>query len=192
MVVPVEAATVDDSAVPARFTGRALTWLITAGVAVVAADAGTKQLALSTLSGREPVRVLGGLVYLDVIRNSGAAFSVGTRFTWAFAVAAIAAVGWIGWLALRLRSVPWGLALGLIVGGIVGNLTDRIFRAPGVLVGHVVDYMSLFGPNAQYWPVFNVADATLLTGVGLAILLELRGLRRDGTRAGGTGGSDHN
>ena len=188
-MAPVEAAAQPD-AVPVRYSRRAVAWLVTAALLVLALDAGTKQLALSQLEGRGPVRTLGGLVYLDVIRNPGAAFSLGTRFTWLFPIAGVVAVGWIGWLALRLRAVPWAVALGLITGGIVGNLGDRVLRAPGFPVGHVVDYLSLFGPNAQYWPVFNVADMSLIAGVSLAVLLEATGRRRDGTRARGTGDRD--
>ena len=91
-------------------------------------------------------------------------------------------VGWIGWLARRLRSVPWAVALGLVLGGALGNLGDRLFRAPGFLVGHVVDFVSVFSPDGHYFAIFNVADSALTCGVVLAILLEVTGRRRDGTR----------
>ncbi|HEY2948778.1 MAG TPA: signal peptidase II [Micromonosporaceae bacterium] len=167
---------------PAR-SPRAIAVLAIAAVIVVLGDLVTKQLALSNLDGREPVRLLGGLVYLSLTRNSGAAFSLGSDYTFVFPVIATGVVVWIAWMALRLRSVPWGLALGLVLGGALGNLIDRIFRAPGVGVGHVVDMISVFAPYGDAFPVFNLADSALVIGVGLAILLELTGRRRDGSRA---------
>ncbi|SDZ07890.1 signal peptidase II [Micromonospora pattaloongensis] len=148
----------------------------------VAADLGTKHLALVTLEDREPLRLLGGAVYLTLTRNSGAAFSLGSDYTWIFPLVTVAVIGWIGWMARRLGSIPWALSLGLVLGGALGNLIDRIFRAPGPFVGHVVDMVSLFDPHGQVWPVFNLADSALMTGVGLAILLEFTGRQRDGSR----------
>jgi signal peptidase II len=152
---------------------------------VLLIDIVTKQLAVSGLTGREPVRLLGGAVYLDVIRNSGAAFSLGTGYTFVFPMITAIVVGWIGWTARRLRSAPWGIALGLVLGGALGNFTDRIFRAPGPMVGHVVDFISVFGPDGERFPVFNAADSALCVGVALAVLLELTGRRVDGARTRG-------
>ncbi|HEV7896759.1 MAG TPA: signal peptidase II [Planosporangium sp.] len=156
--------------------------LAVAGVLVLLTDILTKQWAVSALSGREPVRLLGGAIYLDLIRNSGAAFSLGTGYTFVFPVITVAVVAWICWTARRLRSAPWAVALGLLLGGALGNLSDRIFRAPGPMVGHVVDMISLFAPRGEYFAVFNAADSALCVGVSLAVLLELTGRRVDGTR----------
>jgi signal peptidase II len=158
---------------------------ILVGVAlfVVIVDTITKQLAVSGLAGREPVRLLGGAVYLLLTRNSGAAFSFASDYTFVFPIIALAVMGWICAMTRSLRSVPWGIALGLILGGTIGNFLDRIFRAPGPFVGHVVDFISLFDAAGQGFPVFNAADSALCVGVGLAIVLELRGLRRDGIGA---------
>lgn len=165
-----------------RASAKATAVLLLVAAAVLAADAVAKYFVVDQLTGREPVRVLGGLVYLDLIRNSGAAFSMLSGKTWVFTLVAAVAVGWIGWLATKLRSLPWAVALGLILGGALGNLVDRVFRAPGFLVGHVVDYISLFEPYGRHFAIFNLADAMLCVGIGLAILLELTGRRRDGTR----------
>nr|WP_229830016.1 signal peptidase II [Actinoplanes ianthinogenes] len=148
----------------------------------VTLDQVVKELSTARLTENEPVRALGGLVYLCLWRNSGAAWSVGSRHTWVFTVVAVAVAGWIGWIAARLRSKPWAVALGLVLGGALGNLGDRLFRDPGVLRGHVVDMISLFGPDAQYFPVFNVADMCLTVGVVLAVVFELTGRARDGSR----------
>ncbi len=172
------------AAAPARPSRRAVIILGLTVLVVVGLDVLTKYLAVSHLTGRPPVRVLGGLLYLDLTRNSGAAWSLGTGYTWVFPLVTVVVAGFIAVLARRLRSLPWAVALGLVLGGAFGNVGDRLFRAPGFLVGHVVDFASLFGPDAQYWPIFNVADASLCCGVVLAVLLELTGRRRDGVRAG--------
>jgi signal peptidase II len=181
-----EAPAVDPGhAVPVRVPAsrsRAVSVLALAAVLVVLADQVTKHLAVTHLAERPPVRLLGGAVYLVEVRNSGAAFSLGTNYTFVFPLITVAVVGWIGWMALRLRSVPWAVSLGLVLGGALGNLVDRIFRAPGPFVGHVVDMVSLFDDRGQVWPVFNLADSSLCVGVLLAVLLELKGRRRDGTR----------
>lgn len=166
--------------------------LATTAVLVLLADAATKHLALGTLEDRGPVRLLGGAVYLSLTRNSGAAFSLGSDHTWVFPIITGVVVTWIAWMAARLRSVPWAVALGLVLGGALGNLADRIFRAPGLFVGHVVDMVSVFGPYGEYFPVFNLADSSLFCGVCLAVLLELTGRQRDGSRvhSGRTGGTE--
>ncbi|MEU4161905.1 signal peptidase II [Actinoplanes sp. NPDC026670] len=153
----------------------------TAGIAV-AVDQWVKHLSTENLDPGEPVRILGGLIYLSLMRNGGAAFSLGSDYTWVFPVITLVVVGVIGWLASRLRSVPWGISLGLVLGGALGNLGDRLFRAPGPFQGHVVDMISLFAPYAEKFAVFNIADSCLTVGVCLAVLLELTGRQRDGTR----------
>lgn len=172
--------------------GRAALVLATTAVLMLLADAATKHLALATLEDRGPVRLLGGAVYLSLTRNSGAAFSLGSDHTWVFPIITGVVVTWIAWMAVRLRSLPWAVALGLVLGGALGNLADRIFRAPGLFVGHVVDMVSVFGPYGEYFPVFNLADSSLVCGVCLAVLLELTGRQRDGSRvhSGGTGGTE--
>jgi signal peptidase II len=180
-----ELSATDGSTAPvpsARFSSRALIVLGVTAVLVVIADLIAKQLTVAKLTGRAPVRLLGGLFYLDETRNSGAAFSLGTGHTWLFPLVTIVVVGWIGWMATRLRSVPWAVALGLVLGGALGNLGDRLFRAPGFMVGHVVDFISVFGPDGEHFPIFNLADSALTCGVILAVLLELMGRRRDGGR----------
>lgn len=154
-----------------------------AAVLVVLADQVTKHVALRSLDPDHPVRLLGGAIYLTLTRNSGAAFSLGRDHTVVFPLIAAAVVAWIGWLCLRLRSARWAVALGLVLGGALGNMVDRVFRAPGVLRGHVVDMVSLFDPGGQVWPVFNLADSSLVVGVALAVGLELFGYQRDGSRA---------
>ena len=161
---------------------RALILLSTA-IAVFALDVVTKVLALSALEGKEPTRVLGGLVYLQIVRNPGAAFSIATGMTWVLALVAIGVVVAIIWILPKLRSTGWAVGLGLVLAGALGNLTDRFFRAPGPLRGHVIDFVSLFGPNGEHWPVFNVADSSIVVGGILIVLLSLLGHEYDGRRS---------
>jgi signal peptidase II len=158
----------------------AVTVLALVAVLTIGIDLATKQIVLTTLSDGSIVRILGGAVYFDLIRNSGAAFSIGTGMTFIFPIVATVVIVGIIWLGRKLRSVPWAIALGLIMGGAGGNLIDRMFRAPGPFRGHVVDFISLFGPNGERFAIFNAADSALCIGVALAILLEFTGRRRDG------------
>jgi signal peptidase II len=159
--------------------------LSTMGIVAVLAlslDVVTKQLAVAHLTESSPVTVIRGVLYLVLTRNSGAAFSMGTGYTFVFPVITLVVVGWIAWMAIKLRSVPWAVSLGLVLGGAFGNLVDRIFRAPGPFLGHVVDFLSVFNDAGRAFPIFNAADSALVCGVVLAVVLELTGRRRDGSR----------
>jgi signal peptidase II len=167
----------------AGFAGAAVAVLALTAAVAVTTDQVTKYLATEQLDPAEPVRLLGGLIYLSLVRNGGAAFSLGSGYTWVFPVITLGVIGWIGWLTRRLRSVPWAISLGLVLGGALGNLGDRLFRAPGPFLGHVVDMISAFAPYGQRFAVFNVADSCLCVGVCLAVALELTGRQRDGSRS---------
>lgn len=153
--------------------------LLFASVAIVAyaVDQVTKVIAVEKLDGRPDVRVVGDLLSLHLTRNPGAAFSLGTDFTPVLSVVAIVAAITVLWFARRIGSLGWAGALGLLLAGITGNLTDRILRDPGVLHGHVVDFLRL--PN---WPIFNVADICINIAAGLILILAFRGIRLDGSR----------
>ncbi len=137
----------------------------------------TKVWAESTLTQGEPVQVLGDLLRLHLIYNSGAAFSLGTGSTGVLTVLASVIVAVLVWQVLKVRSLAWAIAFGLLLGGAVGNLIDRYFRAPSPGQGHVVDFLRL--PN---FPIFNVADIGVTTAACLIVLLALRGFHPDGTR----------
>jgi signal peptidase II len=126
--------------------------------------------------------VLGGLLYLTQWRNVGAAFSFAEGATVLFSLIAVAVAVVIVRTARRLYSTGWAVVLGLVLGGAVGNLMDRIFRDPGFLRGGVVDFLSLFAPDGRVWPVFNVADSAIVCGGVLGALLALRGVEFDGSR----------
>ena len=106
-----------------------------------------------------------------------------TGMTWILAIVAIGVVVLIIRMAPRLRSPVWAVCLGLILGGALGNLIDRIFRSPGVLRGHVVDFVSVFGPDGKYFAVFNLADSAITIGGILLVIVTLMGIDFDGHRA---------
>ncbi|MEV4056928.1 signal peptidase II [Amycolatopsis sp. NPDC049688] len=160
---------------------RRVGWVFAVAVVFWAIDLVTKNLVVANLEGKEPVKVLGGLIYLQVIRNPGAAFSMATGMTWVLALVALAVVIAIIWLSRRLRSIGWAIGLGLVLAGATGNLTDRIFRAPGGLQGHVVDFISAFAPNGKGFAIFNIADSAICVGGALIVLLSLLGKDYDGT-----------
>lgn len=164
---------------------RRLVVLTVVALTALLADQITKILAVARLEGERPIELLGGLTTLRVTRNSGAAFSIGTGMTWVFTIISIGVVIAIVRTARDLRSLPWALSLGLLLGGALGNLGDRILRAPGGFQGHVVDWIEW--PN---WPVFNLADSAIVCGGVLAVILAARGHQLDGTRDTGSGESD--
>ena len=135
------------------------------GTGVVIVDQATKWWAEQSLAGRPPVQVVGELLQFTFVRNPGGAFSIGTDRTWLFSIIAIAVAVAIVWYAGRVTSGWWRTALGVLLGGAVGNLIDRFIQPPGPGMGHVVDFLQL--PN---WPVFNVADMELIAGMCLLML----------------------
>lgn len=145
---------------------------------VVLVDQVTKYLAVKNLEGRPPVEVIGTWVRLVFLRNSGAAFSFGESYTVIFTAIAITVVVVVVRTSRKLGSLGWAIALGGLLGGAVGNLLDRIFREPGLLRGHVVDFIAF--PN---FAVFNVADSAIVCSAVLMVLLALRGVEIDGRRA---------
>ena len=151
--------------------------LMAVAATVLAADAISKAVVVAELSGQPPVRLLGGLLTLQVMRNSGAAFNIGTSMTVVFTAIAVGVIVFILRTARRLRSLPWAVTLGLLLGGATGNLADRLLRGPGPLRGYVVDWVEL-----PHWPVFNLADSAIVCGGAIAILLSVIGMRVAGTR----------
>jgi signal peptidase II len=167
---------------PRTGAGRAIGVLGIVAAAVLILDLISKQLVVAHLREGEPVRWLGGAVYLNYIRNAGAAFSFGTGVTWIFPLITVVVIVGIAFLARTLRSTAWAIAFGLVLGGAFGNLADRLFREPGPMRGHVVDFISLFSADGSHFAIFNLADSALSGGVVLALLLEISGRHRDGSR----------
>lgn len=158
---------------------RCIALLTALTVVVLVIDQGTKVWAESALEMGRSLPVLGDLLRLTLVYNSGAAFSLGSGMTWMLALIATVVVGVIVHTARRLRSRGWAVALGLLLGGALGNLGDRFFRSPGFPQGHVVDFIDYAGLF-----VGNVADIAIVGAAGLIVLLGVRGIGVDGSRAG--------
>lgn len=135
----------------------ALIWLI---------DYATKVWALNNLSQVEPIKIIGSILQLRLVFNPGAAFSFGTSFTFIFTILAVIAIAVIAFYAIKIADRWWSVVLGLALGGVLGNLTDRIFREPSIFNGHVIDWIEL--PS---FPVFNVADMAIVGAALVSVLL---------------------
>ena len=134
-------------------------------------DLGTKVWAVEVLSSRANVQIIGSFLQLTFVQNSGAAFGIGAQSTIIFTFFALAVLIFITRYALQITSKGWALVCGLVLGGILGNLTDRIFREPSFLQGHVIDWIQI--PN---WPVFNIADTAIVIAAVVAIILTIRNI----------------
>ncbi|BDZ37907.1 signal peptidase II [Microbacterium suwonense] len=146
---------------------------------VLAADQFAKHLTVEHLPAEKVVPVLGEFLQLFYIRNSGAAFSIGAGMTWIFTIALAVVAVVIVWKTVGVRSRLWAVVLGCLLGGVLGNLTDRLFREPGFGRGHVIDMISM---PWMLPAIFNVADMFIVTGMIAVALLVVIGLRLDGTR----------
>jgi signal peptidase II len=134
-------------------------------------DFATKSWALNSLDSRNPVKLLGDFLQLTLLKNSGAAFSLAQGATVIFTIFAILVVAAIAYYSIKITSFGWSIVLGLALGGVLGNLTDRIFRSPGFFTGHVIDWIQL--PN---WPVFNLADSAIVVAASIAVILSIRNI----------------
>ncbi|MBF6169357.1 signal peptidase II [Streptomyces gardneri] len=157
---------------------RLRTLLVLAAV-VLGLDLLTKTIAVANLTPGDPVSIVGDFARLSLVRNPGAAFSMATGMTWLLTLVAAAVVVGVVRIGRTLRSLAWTIGLGMVLGGALGNLMDRLFRAPGPLQGHVVDFVAV-----GWWPVFNVADSAIVCGAILLVVLTVFGYEPNGTRVG--------
>jgi signal peptidase II len=181
----------DGSATNVTAPRRRVRLLVSVATVVLVVDIVTKVLAVEFLTPGQPVSIIGDTVTWTLVRNSGAAFSMATGYTWVLTLVATSVVIGIVWMGRRLVSPWWAVGLGMILGGALGNLVDRFFRSPGPLRGHVVDFLSV-----GWWPVFNVADPAVVGGAILLVVLSLFGYdfdtlgRRTGDSAAGADTAD--
>jgi signal peptidase II len=152
---------------------RVLRWrtLFSVAWAIWIIDLATKIWAVNNLSFRSNINVIGDFFQLTLVRNPGAAFSFASGATVFLTVFSLFVMTVILYYSLQITSRGWAVVLGLVLGGILGNVVDRIFREPGVLRGHVIDWMQL--PN---WPVFNIADSAIVIAAVLAMILTARNI----------------
>lgn len=150
------------------------------GIAAVlyAIDQGLKAAVVASMSLGQTIPLLGDVLQLRYVRNAGAAFSSFSGYTWALTLVAMGVIVFIVWYARRIRSLAWGVVFGFVLGGALGNATDRFVRSPGGGRGSVVDYLQVWGFPA----IFNIADVWVCTAAVLFLILTFRGVRLDGTR----------
>lgn len=161
--------------------GSATALLVLAGAALAAygLDQLSKFLVVSNLTEGEVVPVLGSVLQWQFVRNPGAAFSLASGMTWIFTILAASVITFIIWFSRRIRSVAWALVFGLLLGGVLGNLTDRLLREPSFGLGHVIDFIS----TPWLLPaIYNVADMAIVSSMVLFMILTIRGVGLDGTR----------
>jgi len=161
-----------------RVRPRVLIVLVVVAAASIAIDQITKLLVVQNLELGEVVPVVGDLIQFHFVKNSGAAFSIGNAYTWIFSILAAAVTVFIVWFARRIRSFAWAVVFGLLLGGTIGNLIDRLFREPGFGVGHVIDFLTIPLLPA----IFNLADVSITAAMVLFLILTIRGVGLDGRR----------
>ncbi len=160
-------------------TTTALLVLAGAALAAYGLDQLTKYLVVSNLTEGETVQVLGQVLQLQFVRNPGAAFSLASGMTWIFTILAAGVITFIIWFARRIHSIAWAVVFGLLLGGVLGNLTDRLFREPSFGLGHVIDFIS----TPWMLPaIYNVADMAIVSSMALFMILTIRGIGLDGSR----------
>jgi len=163
--------------VSTRRNTRPIFILIGVAVSVVILDQLTKAWAIAELrprmlpGGEGSIEIVGSLLRLTYTQNTGAAFSLGTGYTWIFTIVAAVVAIVIIRSARELGSIAWAVGLGGLLGGLLGNLVDRLTREPGIGQGYVVDFIQL--PN---FPVFNVADMSITCSAVLMVVLALKGV----------------
>jgi signal peptidase II len=157
---------------------RVLVVLALVALGVFAVDQTAKYLIVTHLTEGEDVNVIGTVLQFHFVKNSGAAFSLGTGMTWVFSIVAAAVAVFIVVYARRIRSFAWAILFGLLLGGTLGNLSDRLLRQPRFGEGHVVDFIQVI----DFPAIFNVADSAIVVSMCLFVLLTIRGVRLDGRR----------
>jgi signal peptidase II len=136
------------------------------GLGILAVDQFLKEFFLQTLKPGQPIDFLGSIIRFTLVFNDGAAFSLGSGQTWIFTViSSLAAIALVGY-SFRSKSISWSIMGGFLLGGILGNLIDRLFRPPSFGVGHVIDYIQI----PFNFPIFNIADMAIVTICSLSVI----------------------
>ncbi|MGO1544170.1 MAG: signal peptidase II [Gulosibacter sp.] len=153
--------------------------LAAVAVVIFAADQIVKQLVVTNMREGEIIEVIDGVLQWYFVRNPGAAFSMASGQTWVLSLVAVGVIVAVAILARRIRSARWAAVFGLVIGGALGNLFDRLFREPSFFQGHVIDYIS------TPWlipAIYNIADMAIVGGMICFVLLTIFDIQLDGTR----------
>ncbi|MCR8671185.1 signal peptidase II [Agrococcus sp. HG114] len=173
-----DAASGTPEAAPVQRSWRMLGVVVGVAALVWLGDFLTKEWVIASMAEGERREVLGELLQWHFVRNPGAAFSLAAGSTWIFTILAAGVVVFIATQTRRIRSPLWAAAFGALLGGTLGNLTDRLTREPGFFVGHVVDFIQVWGFPA----IFNIADIFIVSSMCLIVLLVLLNIGLDGHR----------
>lgn len=161
----------------APLTNRPRYFFVASATIVFALDLVTKNWAVSSLQYREPIRVIGDFLKFTYSTNKGAAFNIADNATIGLSIVKLCVATFLIYYIRKVTSVWWGLALGLLCGGVIGNLWDRITRAPGRWGGEVVDWIEL-----PHWPIFNIADSCIVVSAVFITILAMRNIPPRGTK----------
>ena len=156
---------------PSRPSRRLVGGVFALAVFVIAADQLSKWWAESTLGNGKNIPIIGDLLSFQLVYNPGAAFSLAEEYTWVLTIIAALAVVAITWYAWTVQSRAWAVALGMLLGGAITHLGDRLFRDPGFARGHVVDFINYAG-----FFIGNIADIALVGGAAMIIIISLMGI----------------
>ncbi len=148
-----------------------LVWLFACALGVVGLDQFLKNFLIETLKPGQPIDFLGSLVKLNLVFNDSAAFSIGFGATWIFTIISSSAVLVLIWFSFKIETTGWSVMAGVLLGGVTGNLIDRLIREPGFAVGHVVDYIQI----PFNFPIFNLADIAIFIICSLSVVRVMRG-----------------
>lgn len=171
---------------PAR-SGRLLALLGGLALGILIVDQVTKTIVIATMYEGQRIVVIPNVLQLIFVRNPGAAFSMASGQTWIFSILAVVVTAVIITVARKIKSRAWAVVFGLILGGTLGNLADRLFREPGFGVGHVIDFINM----PWLMPaIFNVADIAISAAAVMFILLIVLGVGLDGKRQARTKNAD--
>lgn len=140
---------------------------------IFATDQLTKVIAVAQMADGESIPIIDGVFHLTLRRNPGAGFSLLSNYPWVFTIVATVIAAFIVRAARRTPDRLHAIAFGLVLAGALGNLADRAFRSPSAFRGHVVDFFDL-----RVWPVFNVADMSIVAGAALLVFASWRAERR--------------
>lgn len=152
------------------FTGRSALLLVVALIAI-AIDQVSKNAALKFLPSHQRVPALGDLLGWYLTFNDSAAFSLGFGITWIFTLISFAAAIAIIWFAPRVETGGWAVLGGVLLGGVIGNLIDRLTREPGFPNGHVIDFIQI----PFNFPIFNIADCCISVSMAFIALRLVKG-----------------
>jgi signal peptidase II len=147
---------------------------------VILIDQGVKNVAIANLTPGFPVDFIGSVVRLNLTANDSAAFSIGFGATWIFSIISSLAALALIWYSFKIQTIGWAVMGGVLLGGVVGNLIDRLTREPGFAVGHVIDYLQI----PFNFPIFNIADMAIVTICSLTVIRIMRGDKIGSSRNG--------